>query len=103
MLFVAEYEFEWESLASVVAKRIEWGEVQPDGFRFVGEYIWQNREPAFRGFAVIDADGVEALNAFALHYGPTLKMTIHAASDVQSGIASLHHEPAAKPRRAKRR
>ena len=103
MLFVAEYEFGWESLSAVVAKRLEWDGAQPDGFRFVGEYIWHNREPAFRGVAVIDADGVEALNAFALHYGPTLKMTIHPASDVQSGIALLHHAPAAKPRRAKRR
>jgi hypothetical protein len=103
MLFVAEYEFGWESLSAVVAKRLEWDGVQPDGFRFVGEYIWQDREPPFRGIAVIEAGAVEALNAFALHYGPTLTMAIHPASDVQSGIALLHQGPVAKPRRAKRR
>ena len=104
MLFVAEYEFGWEALATVVAKRLEWGEMQPDGFRFVGEYIWQDREPAFRGIAVIEAREVEVLNAFALHYGPTLKMVIHAATDVRSGIAMLHDaQPAMAPRRATRR
>ena len=61
MLFVAEYEFGWESLSSVVAKRIEWGEVQPDGFRFVGEYVWQDGDPPFRGVAIIEAQSVEAL------------------------------------------
>lgn len=103
MLFVAEYEFGWESLSTVVAKRIEWGEAQPEGFRFVGEYIWQDRDPPFRGVAVIEAADVEALNAFALHYGPTLKMAIHPAADVHSGIAMLHHSTAPPPRRAKRR
>ena len=62
--------------------------LQPEGFRFVGEYVWQDREPPFRGIAVIEADDVEALNAFALHYGPTLTMTFHPASDVHVGIAS---------------
>jgi len=103
MLFIAEYEFGWEALSAVVAKRLDWDASQPDGFRFVGEYIWQDREPPFRGIAVIEAQGVEALNAFALHYGPTLKMAIHAASDVQSGIALLHQAPAAQPRARKRR
>jgi len=103
MLFVAEYEFGWESLSAVVAKRLEWGAVQPDGFQFVGEYIWQDRDPPFRGVAVIEAVDVEALNAFALHYGPTLRMAIHAATDVESGIAMLHETPKAKPRRSKRR
>jgi uncharacterized protein DUF3303 len=103
MLFVAEYEFEWDALSTVVAKRLEWDAAQPEGFRFVGEYIWQDREPPFRGVTVIEAADVEALNAFALHYGPTLKMVIHAATDVQSGIAMLHQEPAAKPHRRKRR
>jgi len=90
MLFVAEYEFGWDALSTVVAKRLEWSEAQPDGFRFVGEYIWQQREPPFRGVAVIETDAIEALNAFALHYGPTIKMTIHPATDVHSGIAMLH-------------
>jgi hypothetical protein len=93
MLFVAEYEFGWESLSAVVAKRLDWREVQPDGFRFVGEYIWQDRDPPFRGVAVIEAADVEALNTFALHYGPTLKIAIHPATDVESGITMLHQAP----------
>ena len=104
MLFIAEYEFGWDALSTVVAKRLEWDATQPDGFRFVGEYIWQDREPPFRGFAVIEADDVEALNAFALHYGPTLRISIHPATDVQTGIAMLHRPAAAaKPRRVKQR
>jgi len=91
MLFVAEYTFTWGALSAVVAKRLEWGEVQPEGFRFVGEYVWQDREPPFRGIAIIEADDIEALNAFALHYGPTLQMAIHPASDVASGIAQVRH------------
>jgi hypothetical protein len=97
MLFVAEYEFGWESFSAAVAKRLEWDAAQPDGFRFVGEYIWQDRDPPFRGIAIIEATDVEALNAFALHYGPTLKIAIHPASDVQSGIAMLHRAPDARP------
>jgi hypothetical protein len=107
MLFVAEYEFGWESLAAVVAKRVEWAEVQPEGFRFVGEYVWTDRAPAFRGVAVIDADDVGSLNAFVLHYGPTLTMAVHAATDVATGIALLDGDQAAarkvRPAKAKRR
>ncbi|MEO8602510.1 MAG: DUF3303 family protein [bacterium] len=91
MLFVAEYDFDWEALSAVVAKRLEWGEVQPETFRFVGEFVWQDRHPPFRGIAIIETDDVEALNAFALHYGPTLNMAIHPASDVASGIALVRH------------
>ena len=63
MLFVAEYEFGWDVLEAVIAKRLEWSEVQPDGFRFVGEYVWQDRDPPFRGVAVIDAADVGAAPA----------------------------------------
>ena len=92
MLFVAEYEFGWDALSTVVAKRIEWGEALPEGFRFVGEYVWANGEPPFRGVAVVEAADVEALNAFVLHYGPTLTMRIHPATDVATGIATLAPE-----------
>lgn len=93
MLFIAEYEFGWDALSAAVAKRLEWDAAQPAGFRFVSEYIWHEREPPFRGIAVIEADDVEVLNAFALHYGPTLRIAIHPATDVQSGIAALHRGP----------
>jgi len=91
MLFVAEYEFGWETLSAVVARRLEWSDAQPDGFRFVAEYVWQDREPPFRGVAILDVDDVEVLNAFALHYGPTLKMALHPATDVATGIAQVRH------------
>ena len=100
MLFVAEYEFGWDALSAVVAKRIEWGEALPEGFRFVGEYVWPNGEPPFRGVAVVEAADVEALNAFVLHYGPTLTMRIHPATDVATGIATL--TPEAGNRKAER-
>ena len=104
MLFVAEYELSWDALEAVVAKRLEWNAVQPDGFRFVGEYIWQDRDPPFRGLAIIDAASVEALNAFVLHYGPTLTMRIYPATDVASGIATVHPPaPSSEPRKTTRR
>lgn len=105
MLFVAEYEFGWEHLATVVAKRLEWDTAQPENFRFVGEYIWQDRDPPFRGLAIIEAEAVEALNAFALHYGPTLRMAIHPATDVASGLRQVQAPPRPAPaaRRSRRR
>jgi hypothetical protein len=89
MLFVAEYELGWEALDAVMAKRLEWDDAKPDGFEFVGEYVWQDREPPFRGVAIIEAESVEALNSFALHYGPTLKIRVHPASDVVSAIRAV--------------
>lgn len=89
MLFVAEYTFDWHSLEAVVAKRMDWDDIRPEGFRFVGEYVWKEGDPPFRGVVIIDADSVEDLNSFVLHYGPTLAMRIHPASDVASGVAMI--------------
>jgi Domain of unknown function (DUF3303) len=89
MLFVAEYELTWEALEAVIAKRLEWDEAMPDGFRFVGEYVWQDGDPPFRGVAIVEAETVEALNSFVLHYGPTLKVRVHPASDVVSAIGMV--------------
>ena len=89
MLFVAEYELSWDALEAVIAKRLEWDEAMPDGFRFIGEYVWQDSDPPFRGVAIIEADSVEALNSFALHYGPTLRLRMHTASDVVSAIGTV--------------
>ncbi len=99
MLFVAEYEVTWEALEAATAKRLEWQAAQPDGFRFVGEYIWQDHDPPFRGVAIIEVDTVEALNAFTLHYGPTLKLRVHPASDVVSALNSVRGDGAALHRR----
>lgn len=93
MLFVAEYAFPWDALATVAAKRLEWDAAQPEGFRFVGEWVWKEREPAFRGIAVLEVDDVEALNAFALHYGSTLTLTFHPVSDVMSALAQIGVQP----------
>jgi len=103
MLFVAEYELTWEALEAAAAKRLEWGVAQPDGFRFVGEYIWQDRDPPFRGVAIIDAQSVEALNAFTLHYGPTLKLRVYPASDVLCAIDSVRGNgaPRRKPKKTR--
>jgi hypothetical protein len=99
MLFVAEYELSWDALEAVIAKRLEWDEAMPDGFRFVGEYVWQDSDPPFRGVAIIEADSVEALNSFALHYGPTLRLRVHPASDVVSAIGSVRTGDGAAPSR----
>ncbi|GBD26349.1 hypothetical protein HRbin30_01681 [bacterium HR30] len=88
MLFVAEYDLRWEDVDNAIAKRLEWSEHMPEGFRFIGEYIWPDHEPAFRGVAIFEADSVEAVNSFVLHYGSTLRMRVHPASDVLSAIAS---------------
>jgi hypothetical protein len=102
MLFVAEYELEWNALEAVVAKRIEWDDVCPPGFTFVGEYVWADRDPPFRGVAIIEADRVEVLNAFALHYGPALKLRVFPASDVASSIKLLQGGAPAKTRKRRR-
>jgi hypothetical protein len=93
MLFVAEYPFPWDARPTVAAKRLEWDAAQPDGFRFVGEWVWKDREPAFRGVAVLEVDDVGALNAFALHYGATITLSFHAASDVMSAITQIGAAP----------
>jgi hypothetical protein len=89
MLFVAEYELTWPTLDAAIAKRLEWDDAKPDGFRFIGEYVWQDGEPPFRGVAIIEAESVEALNSFVLHYGPTLTVRVHPASDVVSAISGV--------------
>lgn len=101
MLFVAEYEISWPTLDAAIAKRLEWDEAKPDGFRFIGEYVWQDGEPPFRGVAIIEAESVEAINSFVLHYGPTLKMRVHPASDVVTAIGG-GRASTAQPRRPRR-
>ena len=105
MLFVAEYELTWDNLEPVIAKRIEWDQAQTEGIRVVGEYVWADRDPPFRGVAIIEAETVGALNAFVLHYGPTLKLSLHAASDVVSSVARVQQGPhaVAEPTRPRAR
>lgn len=98
MLFVAEYEFSWDMLDAVIAKRLEWDDEKPDDFRFIGEYVWQDYEPAFRGVVIVEAQSVDALTAFTLHYGPTLKVKLHPASDVVAALQTVAGGPS-RPQR----
>lgn len=102
MLFVAEYTFAWEALSTVAAKRLEWDQAQPEGFRFIGEWVWKETTPAFRGFAVIDTADAESLNAFALHYGTSVTMSFRPATDIVSGLAQVGARRADALRRARR-
>ena len=105
MIFVAEYELTWDNLEAAMAKRMEWDHVRPDTFRFLGEYVWSDRDPPFRGVAIFEAESVEDVNHFILHYGPTLKMATHPASDVVSAITSAADDgvtPTKRPRASKR-
>jgi hypothetical protein len=106
MIFVAEYELTWENLEAAMAKRLDWDEVRPETFRFLGEYVWADYDPPFRGVAIFEAESVGDLNNFILHYGSTLKMVTHAASDVVSAITGANapqRGAAPKPKSSKRR
>jgi hypothetical protein len=103
MLFVAEYTLDWEDVETAAAKRLEWGEVQPESFRMVGEYVWHNGEPPFRGMAIIEAASIEDLHSFVLHYGETLRMHLYPATDVMGGIAALEAVGATRAPRQKKR
>jgi hypothetical protein len=103
MLFVAEYDLTWDMLDAAIAKRLEWEDAKPDGFRFIGEYVWHDREPPFRGVAILEADSVEQLNSFILHYGPTLRLRVFPASDVLSAIGMAGQGGSAPVPRARRR
>jgi hypothetical protein len=88
MLFVAEYRMDWDGLEDAIAKRLEWGEVKPDSFRYVGEYFWHGGDPPFRGVAIVDVESVEDVHAFVLHYGKSVSWDIHPATDVMTGIGT---------------
>lgn len=102
MLFVAEYEFSWETLEAAMAKRLEWDEHRPDTFRYVGEYVWQDGEPPFRGVVIFEAASIDDINRFVLNYGPSLTMKVHPANDVMSAIASLTPARAKASKRPRR-
>jgi hypothetical protein len=89
MLFVAEYSVSWDGLEAAVAKRLEWGELKPETFKYLGEYTWHDGDPPFRGVTIFEAESVEDVHAFVLHYGPTIQLKVHSATDVMSGIQTL--------------
>jgi len=89
MLFVAEYEFSWDTLEAAMARRLEWSEQKPDTFHYIGEFVWQDGEPPFRGVAIFETESVDDVNSFVMNYGPSLTMKVHPASDVVSAIAGF--------------
>ncbi len=108
MLFIAEYEFSWDMLDAAVAKRLEWDQAAPEDFAFVGEFIWAHGDPAFRGVAIFQCESVDSVHQFVLHYGPTLRMRVHPATDVLSAIAAYTGQrpaghQAGRPKRRKQR
>ena len=42
---------------------------------------------------------VEALNGFVLHYGPTLKVKMHAATDVSSALGQATKRPSSRKKK----
>jgi hypothetical protein len=48
---------------------------------------------------VIEAEDVEALNSFVLHYGPTLEVQVRPATDVGSAIKMLQSASSGAKRR----
>lgn len=104
MIFVIEYTVAWADLDTVLAKRMEWEGVRPAGFKYVGEWVWQQAEPPFRGMAVVEADSIDVLNAYVLHYGPSIKVQIHPATDVptamKQAMGGAERAPAKEKRKA---
>ena len=89
MLFVAEYKVTWDMLEAAVAKRLDWEQILPEGFRYVGEYLWHQGDPPFRGIAIFEVESMEDVHAYVLHYGPTIQIELHPATDLRTGIESL--------------
>jgi hypothetical protein len=90
--FALEYALSWDHLEEVIAKRIDWDEVQPEDFRFESEYAWPDADGGFRGVAIVEVGSVEALNTLLFHYGPLLHVRASPASDVLSSIARFREE-----------
>ncbi len=89
MLFLAEYSVTWDMLEAAVAKRLDWEQILPEGFRYIGEYLWHQGDPPFRGIAIFEVESMEDVHAYVLHYGPTLKIELHPVTDLRTGIESL--------------
>ncbi len=89
MLFVAEYQVNWDQLEAAVAKRLDWQEIKPEGFKYHGEYLWHDTDPPFRGIAIIEAETVEDVHTYILHYGPTLTLKVNPATDLMTGLETL--------------
>lgn len=86
MLFLARYEVDLEHLETAMAKRMEWDEVAPDGFRVLCEYAIHGQPPPFGGFMVFETDDPEDLNFLIMYYGKTVRLDIRPCSDVLAAM-----------------
>jgi hypothetical protein len=82
VLYLARYEIELENVETAMAKRMEWENVAPDGFRMVCEYAVHGQPPPFGGFMVFSTDAAEDLNFLILYYGKTVRLDIRPCSNV---------------------
>ena len=86
MLFLGHYSVDVDKLEMAMAKRLEWDEVKPDGFRMVCDYVVLGKSAPFEGGMVIETANAEDLNTLILYYGETVKIDLRPASDVLSAI-----------------
>ena len=82
MLYLARYDIDVDALETAMAKRLEWENVAPDGFRVVCEYAIHGQPPPFGGFFVFETDDVQDLNFLIMFYGKTVRLDIRPCSDV---------------------
>ncbi len=87
MLFMGTYTVKLENLETAMAKRMEWDEVAPEGFRIVAEYAVHGRPPPFGGVAIFETDDLAAINFLVLYYGNTAEWDIRPCSNVLETIA----------------
>ena len=86
MLFLATYKVPLEQMETAMAKRLEWANVEPDGFRVLCEYAIHGKPAPFGGFMVFETDDVAHLNLLIMYYGSTVEMDIRPCSDVLEAI-----------------
>jgi hypothetical protein len=89
MLYLANYEVALDQLENAMAKRLEWEEAAPEGFRVVCEYAVHGQPPPFGGVLVFETDDVEHITALVLFFGKTVTFDIRPASDVKQTIESV--------------
>ncbi len=98
MLYLARYEIELDNLETAMAKRLEWENVAPEGFRVVCEYAIHGQPPPFGGFFVFETGDATDLNFLVMFYGRTVRLDIRPCSDVLSAMEMTQKSLAASRR-----
>lgn len=96
MLFLATYHVDLENLDTAMAKRLEWDEIAPEGFRIVCEYAVHGQPSPFGGFLVFETDDVAHLNLLITYYGRSVRMDIRPCSNVLTAITMTQQAQSAK-------